>query len=124
MIIDDDRFLLDMYATKFKSSGSEPATAFGASEALTKLRGGYVPDAIVLDIIMPAVDGLELLEMIRKEKLAPNAAVIMLTNESDPSKIEKAKSLGSDEYLIKAMTIPSQVVTKVKGVIEKRQTSK
>ena len=59
---------------------------------------------------MPGMDGIELLEVIRKEKLAPSAAVIMLTNESDHERIEKAKSLGIKGFIVKAMSIPSEVV--------------
>ena len=118
MLIDDDRFLLDMYALKFKNAGCEPIVAVGAADALQKLRGGLIPDAIVLDIIMPAVDGLELLGLIRKENLAEKAVVVMLTNESDQEKKEMAKNLGAASYIIKATTIPSEVVSQVKALLE------
>jgi len=68
------------------------------------------PDILILDIIMPNIDGLELLTTIRKEKLVPEASVIMLTNESNPEKIAEAKKLGIKGYLVKATLIPSEVV--------------
>ncbi len=113
LIVDDDKFLLDMYATKFKSLGHDVEVSVGAPDALTKLRSGDSPDALVLDIIMPVMDGLELLATIRKENLAPNASVVMLTNESDPAKIEEAKKLGVAGYIVKATSIPSEVVEEV-----------
>lgn len=111
MLIDDDRFLLDMYSLKFKKSGLEIDTSGNSLGALEKLRTGSVYDIILLDIIMPGMDGLELLKNIRTEKLIPNATVIMLTNQADDE--EKAKNLGVDGYIIKATTIPSEVVDKV-----------
>lgn len=110
LIVDDDKFLLDMYRKKFELAGATVDVAVGSVEALAKLRGGAKPDVLLLDIIMPDIDGIELLETIRKEKLVPNAVVIMLTNESNWDKIEKAKSLGIKSYIVKATTIPSEVV--------------
>ncbi|OHB11489.1 MAG: hypothetical protein A3G05_01640 [Candidatus Zambryskibacteria bacterium RIFCSPLOWO2_12_FULL_45_14] len=110
LIVDDDKFLLDMYRKKFESSGATADVAVGSEEALAKLRGGAKPDILILDIVMPIMDGLELLETIRKEKLAPESVVIMLTNDSDQSKIEKARSLGIKGYIVKATRIPSEVV--------------
>lgn len=124
LIVDDDKFLLDMYATKFHSLGHEAHTAVGANEALAKLREGEAPDAVILDIIMPVMDGLELLETMRKENLAPSSAVIMLTNETDPAKIEKAKSLGVAGYIVKATSIPSEVVSEVIGIVKEHAVPK
>jgi len=112
LIVDDDKFLLDMYRKKFEQAGAAVDVATGSVEALTKLRGGAKPDVLILDIIMPDVDGIELLETIRKEKLVPNSVVIMLTNESNWDRIEKAKSLGIKSYIVKATTIPSEMVEK------------
>ena len=100
-----------MYRKKFEREGIAVDVAVGSTEALVKLRGDANPDILVLDIIMPNMDGIELLETIRKEKLVPNASVIMLTNESNPEKIEKAKTLGIAGYIIKANRVPSEVVT-------------
>src|SRR3989344_2724308 len=94
LIVDDDKFLLEMYRKKFENDGATVDVAVGSEGALTKLRGGAKPDILILDIIMPTIDGLELLAIIRKENLSPNSAVIMLTNESDRTKIERAQELG------------------------------
>lgn len=110
LIVDDDKFLLDMYRKKFEPQVERVDVAVGSEEALTKLREGLKPDILILDIIMPVMDGLELLAKIREEKLVPEAVVIMLTNESDRDKIERAKSLGIKGYIVKATSIPSEVV--------------
>jgi CheY-like chemotaxis protein len=121
LIVDDDKFLLEMYKKKFDSSGVLTDLAVGSADALTKLRAGANPDILVLDIIMPAMDGLELLETVRKENLAPNAKVIMLTNESESEKVEKAKSLGVSGYIVKATSIPSEVVEEILRIVGGKQ---
>jgi CheY-like chemotaxis protein len=108
LLIDDDRFLLDMYSLKFKKSGLEIDMSSNAQGAIDKMKSGSVYDIILLDIIMPGMDGLELLKIMKDEKLAPDSTVIMLTNQADD--FEKAKNLGVDGYIIKATTIPSEVV--------------
>lgn len=113
-LVDDDRFLLDMYTVKFQKNGLDVETATGSNAALARLREGYMPDIILLDIIMPTMDGLGLLETIRAEKLALKSTIIMLTNQADDE--EKAEKLGIDGFIIKAMTIPSEVVTKVMDI--------
>ena len=114
LIVDDDKFLLDMYRKKFERDGATVDVAVGSDEALSKLRGGAKPEVLVLDVIMPGMDGMELLEVIRKEKLVPDAVVVMLTNESNRAKIEEAKTLGIRGYIVKATSIPSEVVEKIK----------
>ncbi|MDO8591107.1 MAG: response regulator [bacterium] len=117
LIIDDDQFLLNMYSIKFKKSGFDVDVAVGGNDALTKLREGINPDVILLDLVMPEMDGLELLENIRKEKLAPQAKVIILSNQNHPSDAEKAKNLGITKYLVKASRVPSEVVAEVIKVV-------
>src|SRR3990167_4462607 len=111
LIIDDDRFLLDMYLLKFKKSGLDTDSSSSGSAALEKIKEKNDYDIILLDIIMPGMDGLDLLKIIRNEKLIPKAVVIMLTNQADD--FQKAKDLGVDGYIIKATTIPSEVVDQV-----------
>lgn len=116
LLIDDDRFLLDMYSLKFKSAGIEIETSSTTDGAMVKLKGGSVYDVIILDIIMPGMDGLSLVKAIKTEKLSPNATIIMLTNQADD--FEKAKGLGVDGYIIKASSIPSEVVNTVFGIYQ------
>ncbi len=113
LIVDDDQFLLNMYSFKFGKENFDVTAITGGEEALRKLREGFNPDVLLLDVIMPTVDGNELLNIIRKENLAPRAAIIMLTNQSKDGNIVNAKSLGIDGYIIKATTIPSEVVEEV-----------
>jgi two-component system chemotaxis response regulator CheY len=113
LLVDDDKFLLGMYQKKFDKFGLKAEMCVSPQEALTKLRGGAKYDILVLDIIMPGMDGIELLKTIRAEKLADSSIVVMLTNESASSRIEDAKSLGVAGYIVKATSIPSEVVEEI-----------
>jgi two-component system, OmpR family, response regulator MtrA len=119
LIIDDDSFMLDMYGLKFKERGFAVDTSLNGKDALKKLREGFSPDVILLDIIMPGVDGFDILEAINKEKLAGKAVIIALSNQWLDEEIEKARKLGVKDYIIKANTIPSEVLDKVTKIVEK-----
>lgn len=113
LLVDDDSFLLDMYATKFNEQGFVVHTATNAEEALTLLKEGLAPTVIALDVVMPAMNGLELLEEIKKQKLAPASIVVMLSNQGGQSEIDTALSLGAKGYIVKASAVPSEVYQKI-----------
>lgn len=117
LIVDDDSFLLDMYALKFSKSNFSVSTAIGPESTLEKLRGGFSPDIILLDIMMPVMDGFELLEKIREEKLATSSVVIFLSNRGQSSDTARAEELGASGYIVKASSTPSEVIEKVVKII-------
>ena len=119
LIIDDDSFLLDMYALKFIKSNFNVTTALGSVPALEKLREGLNPEIILLDIMMPVMDGFELVEKMKEEKLAPNAIIIFLSNRGQQSDVARAEALGASGYIVKASCIPSEVIEKVVTIINK-----
>jgi len=111
-LVDDDRFLLDLYAVKFRNAGHDVSVFGGGEDLLAELRkkDSVAPDVILLDIIMPGIGGFEALEAIRKEHLAKGTKIIILSNQGKDSDIEKAKQLSADGYIIKASAIPSEVL--------------
>lgn len=121
LIIDDDNFLLDMYAIKF---GQEPRfsvdTSLGSMPAYDKLKGGVIPDVILLDIVMPGMDGFELLEKLRDEKIAETSMKIILSNRGQQSDIERGEALGVAGYIVKASSTPSEVISKVTEIVTKK----
>ena len=82
LIVDDDTFLLDMYALKFSQNNFEVHTASSGAQAIEKLTSGFNPDVLLMDIIMPEMDGFEMLTKINKEKLCPDSVKIILSNKS------------------------------------------
>lgn len=125
-LVDDDRFLLDLYAVKFRNAGHEVSVFSNGNDLLATLRKGGTagtPDAILIDLIMPGISGFETLEVIRKESLAKNAKIIVLSNQGQDSDIEKAKNLAADSYIIKASAIPSEVLAETLRTIEKGAAS-
>ncbi len=112
-VVDDDNFLLEMYAKKFKSYGFEIMTAFNGAEALEKIKNGDQPDILVFDLIMPQIDGVGLIKTIKEENLIPNAVKIVLSNQEQESDISKMNEYDVDGYIIKAMFTPSEVVNEV-----------
>ena len=117
-LVDDDQFLLNMYTIKFTNSGFEVESATTGQAALQKLRDGFSPDAVLFDIVMPSMDGLELLSHVKEEKLATGARFIALTNQGQSADIERGKNIGVDGYIVKASAIPSEIVNEV-GIILK-----
>jgi CheY-like chemotaxis protein len=120
LLVDDDSFLLNMYSIKFKAAGFEVEVALEGLAALVKLREGLKPIAVMIDMIMPNMDGIETLAQMRKENLAQEAKMIILSNQSEQTDIERAKALNVDGYIVKATTIPSEVVTEVEKILMKR----
>lgn len=121
MLVDDDTFLLDMYSLKFKNKGFEVNGFLRPEEALESLKNGLNPEIIILDVIMPKIDGISVLKEIRDNKHCPDSTIIMLSNQSQPEDIEKAESLGIYGYIVKALTIPSEVVDQVMNIYKKKK---
>lgn len=118
LIIDDDIFLLDMYALKFKESGFDVEISKSGAEALEKLESNnFSPAAILLDILMPMMDGFELLKNLKEKRLAENSKIIVLSNLGQKEEIERGISLGADDYIVKAYHTPSEVVEKVRKIM-------
>ncbi len=122
LLVDDDTFLLDMYSLKFTKAGYEVKSSDSTENALKMLRDGYDPDVMLIDIVMPTMDGLEFVGHVRKENLAQHAAVIMLTNQSASEDIARAKKMNVDGYVVKATTIPSEVLGEVEKIFLARKS--
>jgi DNA-binding response OmpR family regulator len=121
LLVDDDKFLVEMYGMKFSSGGYQVRACISVDDALEALHGGFVPDCILFDLTMPGKDGFALLKALTDEKLARGAALIALTNQGDDAEKAKAAEMGTDRYIVKATMIPSEVVTAVGEEISKKK---
>lgn len=118
-LVDDDRFLLDMYAIKFKNAGHDVTAYQTGEDLINALKKEKAPDAVLLDVVMPVLTGFETLEKIRKENLAPTTKFIILSNQGQDTDLDKAKELKTAGYIIKASAIPSEVFAETIAIIEK-----
>lgn len=116
-LVDDDPLLLSMYSAKFKAEGFMVETVTDGPLLLSKIKEGPAPDLILLDMILPSMSGIEILQKIRQDGLVPQTKIVILSNQNDTSDVEKIQELGADGYLVKASMIPSEVVAEVKKII-------
>ena len=114
MIVEDDAFVMDIYETKLKKEGFDIILASNGMEAMKKLENqDNIPDLILLDIVMPYMDGLEVLREIEKNISLKNIPVILLTNLSQKEEVEQGIKLGAKDYLIKSHFTPTEVLEKI-----------
>ena len=122
-IVDDDPFLLDMYNLKFQQAGYEVACFTDSGKSLESLRNGDKYDIILLDLVMPKIDGFEVLKTIREENLCgEDTVIVILSNQGQDKDIAKAEEFGIDGYLIKANTLPSEVLEYVHNLVGKKSS--
>ncbi len=118
IIVDDDDFLVNMYATKFGHSGVSVEACKTGELFLEKLRAGAKADLILLDIVMPGKNGIDVLKEMRKLKLGEGIPVVMLSNQSDEKGISESKKLNIAGYIVKSAATPSEVVDEVLRIIK------
>lgn len=121
LLIDDDIFLRDMYATKFISCGHDLEAVDGSVATLSLLGKGNKYDVGLFDMIMPGTNGVELLTLINKQFPGQIKHSIFLTNQGQDADIQEATDAGAVGYIIKANTIPSEVVKQVEEIISKQK---
>ena len=109
-----------MYSTKFELENFQVDAAEDGEKGF-ELAMKTDPDIILLDILMPKMNGFEVLEKLKANEETKNVPVILLTNLNQKDEIERGMSLGADDYLIKAHFMPTEVVDKIKKVISKAQ---
>lgn len=117
LIVEDDVFISEMYANKLQKAGFEVSLARDSQEALSKLKE-IRPDLILLDIVLPKIDGFEVLKTIKNDPKFKKIKVVLLTNLSEAEDIKKGLELGADAYLIKAHSTPSEIIEKIKEILE------
>lgn len=116
LLVDDDAFLRDMYATKFRELQYDIDVAENAEVAMTKLRAGHY-DIVLADMVMPGITGVELIRQIKSEKVGGDPICIMLSNQSEEADKSSAREAGAVGYIVKAELIPSEVVAAVQKLV-------
>ena len=119
LLIEDDPFLSEIYVTKFEEAGFMILVAEDGAFGLQKIKEMH-PDLILLDIVMPNMDGFEVLRLIKQDSEIRNIPVIVLSNLGEKENVEKGLGLGAAAYIIKAHYTPTEVVAKAQGILEGR----
>jgi DNA-binding response OmpR family regulator len=116
LLVEDDKMIIDMYTLKFTQEGYDVTQAENGKDGL-ELAKKNNPDIILLDIILPQMDGFTVLKELRANESTKKTPVVLLTNLGQDGDVKKGLELGANDYLIKANFTPSQVVDKVKSVL-------
>lgn len=119
MLVEDDVALRDIYSSRFEAEGYKVVTAADGEEALT-IAVKEKPDLILLDVMMPKISGFDVLDILRNTPETKTTKIIVMSALSQTADMEKGKSLGADEYLVKSQVTLSEVVEKVKAIIAKK----
>lgn len=113
LLVEDDTTLADVYRTRLELEGFEVHAALDGEAALSALQA-HKPDLVLLDVMMPKINGFDVLDMIRNTPATASTRVIMLTALSQPKDKERAESLGVDEYLVKSQVVIGDVIARVR----------
>ncbi len=117
LIVEDDNVLRDVLGEKLEKNGYLVEKAQDGLVAMEKIHANK-PDAVLLDILMPHMNGIEVLEELHKDPLFQGIPVVIISNSGQPVEIERARELGAREFLIKAVFDPNEVLEKVRKVME------
>ena len=117
LVVDDDPFILDMYVIKFKEQGFQIDTATDGKMALDRIEAGK-PDIVLLDVVMPKMDGFDVIKKLQEDKRPRTFKILFLTNFGQKEDVERGILMGADGYIIKAHFTPSEVVKKVKELLK------
>lgn len=113
LLVEDDTFLAGMYVTKLTMEHYQVELATDGEAGLKKAMT-VVPDLILLDVLLPKINGFDVLRQIKAQSELRHIPVILLTNLGQKSDVSQGLDLGAVDYLIKAHFMPSEVVEKIK----------
>lgn len=116
LLIEDEELIITLLQKKLEKEGYRVFVARDGVEGMEKIRKES-PDIVLLDIVMPRMGGLEVLEEIRKDKKLRTTPVIVISNSGQPVELDRAKKLGARDWLIKTEFDPKEVIAKVKNQI-------
>lgn len=118
VIVEDDAFLRRLYELKFTEQKFKVKVAADGQTGLELIRE-IKPNVVLLDIELPKLDGLTVLQALKSDPLTASIPVLMLTNTSTQESVDQARALGAADYIIKAHFLPSEVVSKAVACIQK-----
>lgn len=116
LVVEDDKFLRELLSHKLEAAGFSVLLAIDGQEAL-KIVKEEMPQIVLLDLVLPGIDGFEILKQIKENDQTSKIPVIVLSNLGQKEEIEKGMSLGANDYLIKAHFTPDEIIEKIGKVL-------
>lgn len=113
LIIEDDKFLGELISKKLKEEGFETIIALDGQEGLIKTEEDK-PDLIVLDLLLPGMDGFEVMKRLKQKESTKKIPILILSNLGEREEVEKGLKMGAVDYLIKAHFTPTEIIAKIK----------
>jgi DNA-binding response OmpR family regulator len=117
LIIEDDRFLRELIKMKLEKEKYTVIEAVDGEEGERKIKEEK-PDLVLLDLILPGIDGFEVLSRIKEDPALSSIPVIILSNLGQKEEIEKGLKLGAIDFLVKAHFTPGEIIEKIKGILK------
>ncbi|HDQ88818.1 MAG TPA: response regulator [candidate division WWE3 bacterium] len=117
IIAEDDKFLANAYRLKLEKEGFEIEIVANGKELIAKIPE-FKPNIILLDLLMPLMDGFEALEILKSDKNTKNIPVLIMSNLGQQSDIDKGKELGAKDYIIKSNISLKKVIEKIEGLLK------
>ncbi|MDD4990344.1 MAG: response regulator [Candidatus Pacebacteria bacterium] len=118
LIIEDDKFLRELITRKLQAEKFETVSAIDGESGL-ELTGKEKPDIILLDLILPGINGFEVLAKVKENEATSSTPVIILSNLGQKDDIEKGMNLGAVDFLVKAHFTPNEIIEKINQVLMK-----
>jgi len=116
LVVEDDKFLRDLIVQKLLKEGFDVSEAVDGEQGIKKIKE-VKPDLILLDLILPGIDGFEVLTEVKKDPVLAEIPVIILSNLGQKDDIERGLKLGAADYLIKAHFTPGEIIEKIKNIL-------
>ena len=119
LVVEDDKFLRDLIVQKLQREGFATIEAIDGEEAL-KLAKEAAPNLILLDLILPGLDGFEVLRQVKADANTKSIPIIVLSNLGQKEDMDKAFSSGADDFMVKANFTPGEIIAKIKQILQKK----
>ena len=120
LLVEDDSMVVRMYQRKLEKDGFQLTLAFNGEEGLAALKKEK-PDIVLLDIMMPKMNGIEMLKAVKADPVTKDIPVVILTNLGDrPEDVQKCKELGAEDYWVKANTPIQEITERIKKILAKK----
>ena len=117
LIVEDDKFLRELIVRKLTNEGYEAVEAVDGEQGIQKIKETK-PDLVLLDLILPGIDGFEVLTQKKEDPFVASIPVIVLSNLGQKEDVDRGLGLGATDYLIKAHFTPGEIIEKVRNIIK------